>query len=106
MMDWRIATTKPRFYMRRLHMFVHGRVQGVFFRVSVQERATGLGLTGWTRNRRDGTVEVLAEGRAQELQALRAYCRQGPSGAIVHKLDVTDEIATGEFVDFHLRSDA
>lgn len=87
-------------------MFVRGRVQGVFFRVSVQERASGLGLTGWTRNRRDGTVEVVAEGDAEALQALRAYCREGPPGAFVHNLDVIDEIATGEFVDFHLRSDA
>ena len=87
-------------------MYVHGRVQGVFFRVSVQERATELGLTGWTRNRRDGAVEVVAEGDAEALQTLRAYCEQGPPSAFVRKLDVIDEVATGEFVDFHLRSDA
>jgi len=106
LMDWRTTATKPRTYMRRLHMYVHGRVQGVFFRVSVQERATGLGLTGWTRNRRDGSVEVVAEGDTEALQTLRSFCGQGPPGAFVREVDVIDEIATGEFFDFHLRSDA
>jgi len=65
------------------YVAVLGRVQGVGFRWFVRERARALGLTGWVRNRQDGSVEVLAEGSDAALRELRALLRAGPSGAKV-----------------------
>jgi acylphosphatase len=74
-----------------LYVAVRGRVQGVGFRWFVRERARALGLTGWVRNRQDGTVEVLAVGDNVALQQLRALLRSGPAGARVS--DVEDQSA-------------
>jgi acylphosphatase len=67
---------------------IEGRVQGVGFRWWVVETATGLGLAGWVRNRRDGTVEVLAIGEQPVLDALAEACRGGPAGAVVRAVEV------------------
>ena len=66
-----------------IHLFVRGRVQGVFFRASTQKTAEGLGLTGWVMNRPDGSVEIHAEGSRERLEELVAWCRNGPSQAEV-----------------------
>lgn len=104
-MVWRIVRANPRFPMPRIHVLIHGRVQGVFFRASVVERALALGLTGWVRNRRDDSVECVAEGERPALDALLAYCRTGPPGAVVDEVSVRDERETGEFDSFGYRSD-
>ncbi len=70
-----------------VHLIVHGRVQGVFFRASTQKIAEGLGLTGWVRNSRDGSVEIHAEGDKEQLEALIVWCRQGPPMASVSNVD-------------------
>jgi acylphosphatase len=70
-----------------LHIIVHGRVQGVFFRASTQERGRDLGLCGWVRNRVDGTVEIHAEGEKQSLDRFAQWCRQGPPSARVEQLE-------------------
>ena len=70
-----------------LYVAVRGRVQGVGFRWFVRERARALGLTGWVRNRQDGTVEVLAEGTDAALRELRTLLRAGPSGARVSEVE-------------------
>lgn len=70
------------------HLFVHGRVQGVFFRDSTRRVAQGLGLTGWVRNCSDGSVEIHAEGDRKKLEELIAWCRQGPDHATVSNLDL------------------
>ena len=76
--------------MRRLHAVVRGRVQMVGFRYFVMEEAHALGLSGWVRNGDDGaTVEVVAEGPAEELQRLEETLRTGPRGARVEALDAT-----------------
>ncbi len=72
-----------------LYVAVRGRVQGVGFRWFVRERARALGLTGWVRNRQDGSVEVLALGDDVALQKLRELLRSGPGGARVS--DVEDQ---------------
>ena len=69
---------------------VHGRVQGVFYRGWTVERARALGLSGWVRNRRDGTVEILASGPGEAVDALIEQCRQGPSVAVVTEIEVED----------------
>lgn len=78
----------------------------MFFRASIIERAREMGVTGWVRNRFDGSVEVLAEGPAEALDGLNAYCGQGPPGAIVRDLKASEETETGEFEGFSSRSEA
>lgn len=68
---------------RQLRAIVTGRVQGVYFRGATEERARSLDLSGWVRNRPDGTVEVMAQGPETRLQALLAFLRQGPPAARV-----------------------
>lgn len=86
--------------MKRLHLIIHGHVQGVFFRAFVHEHASRLKLTGWVRNNPDGTVEVVAEGPQDALETLLQDCRRGPPGAQVTTLETHWEKATGEFAMF------
>lgn len=72
----------------RAHLVVSGRVQGVWFRGSMQEAAERLGVSGWVRNRRDGTVEAEAEGERGAVEALVAWAHKGPPGARVDAVDV------------------
>jgi acylphosphatase len=90
--------------MGRLHVIIQGRVQGVFFRASIVERARSLGLVGWVRNRYDGSVECVAEGDGERLLALRSYCETGPPGAFVEHIDYIDEPESGDLTSFELRS--
>jgi acylphosphatase len=71
----------------RLHAVVHGRVQGVGFRATTQYEAKKLGLSGWVRNRADGTVEVDAEGDRTHLESFLAFLQRGPLGAHVDAVD-------------------
>ncbi|HEX8425957.1 acylphosphatase [Hymenobacter sp.] len=66
---------------------VHGRVQGVFYRQSTRTEAQRLGLTGYARNNPDGTVTIEAEGPAESLDKLEAWCHQGPAAARVDKVE-------------------
>jgi acylphosphatase len=66
-----------------LHIFVTGRVQGVFYRASAQREARRLGITGYARNLPDGRVEIVAQGQTAALQAFIDWCRQGPPRAEV-----------------------
>jgi len=74
---------------------VHGRVQGVFFRDSTRRRAASRGVTGWVRNRPDGTVEALFEGEPEAVDALVAFVREGPRGAVVERVEVAEAAAEG-----------
>jgi acylphosphatase len=62
---------------------IRGRVQGVGYRMAMTEAALALGVTGWVRNRRDGTVEALVQGDDAVVERLLAWCRRGPPGARV-----------------------
>ncbi len=66
---------------------VTGRVQGVWYRGATQERAASLGLVGWVRNRRDGSVELEVEGAPAIVEQLIGWCRSGPSAARVSSVD-------------------
>jgi acylphosphatase len=76
------------FVTRRLH--IHGRVQGVWYRGWTVDQARALGLHGWVRNRRDGSVEMLLEGEEQAVAAMIERCRAGPPSARVERIDVED----------------
>ena len=71
--------------LKQVHLFVRGRVQGVFFRASTQREARRLGLTGWVKNRPDGAVEVLAEGDEDEIKELIGWAHKGPGAARVER---------------------
>lgn len=90
----------------RLEARVTGTVQGVGFRWFVVRRATDLGLTGWTANRRDGSVQVVAEGTPSALDELEGQLNLGPGGAHVANVDAVRMSATGEFSNFGIRSGA
>ena len=74
---------------------VSGRVQGVFFRSTCQERARALGLGGWVRNTSDGTVEAWVEGEPSRIDDLIAWCREGSGHADVEQVKVYEETPTG-----------
>ncbi len=87
----------------RLHAIVRGIVQGVNFRYATRREAQRLLLTGWVRNRPDGTVEVIAEGPRAQLERLLDFLRSGPPMARVTGVEVTWQPATGEFAAFEIR---
>jgi acylphosphatase len=88
----------------RLTAIVEGRVQGVGFRAFVMDRATTLRLSGWVRNRWDGTVELVAEGERAALEKLLSAARRGPPSAFVSNVKSEWGEATGEFTRFSARS--
>jgi acylphosphatase len=79
----------------RVRVVVHGHVQGVFFRDTVRRAARERGVTGWVRNRRDGTVEAVFEGAGDAVEALIEVCRRGPRGAQVERVVVVEEAPEG-----------
>jgi len=87
----------------RVHLVVHGRVQGVYFRQSSAEEAGRLGVRGWVRNRRDGTVEAVVEGARAQVDAFVAWCRRGPPMAVVTQLDLTESEPVGLPEGFDVR---
>ena len=88
--------------LKQVHLFVRGRVQGVFFRASTQREAKRLGLTGWVKNRPDGGVEILAEGEEESLKDLIGWANRGPSAARVERVDVRWRGFVGDFFDFRI----
>lgn len=87
---------------KRLHVFVSGRVQGVFFRASTRDTALELGLTGWVRNLTDGRVEALFEGEEADLARALEWCRRGPPGSRPRGLQERWEEHRGEFEGFRI----
>lgn len=88
--------------IKQFNMTITGKVQGVFYRASTAETARKLGIKGWVKNNPDGSVQIAATGTSEQLQALLAWCRQGPSRAEVAQ--VTWEEHTPEsFEDFTVR---
>lgn len=85
------------------HVFVSGRVQGVFFRVEIKNEATKNKVTGWVRNTSDGRVEAFFEGEKDAVEKLIDFCRRGPPAARVSKIDVNWKNYSGLFDGFEIR---
>jgi acylphosphatase len=87
----------------RLHLIVTGRVQGVFFRRATADEAYELGISGWARNRPDGSVEIVAEGKRRNLEMLLAWAHSGPPHARVDAVEAQWEQYSAEFAQFRVR---
>lgn len=85
-----------------VHLIISGRVQGVGFRYSMAAQARLLGVCGWVRNRRDGSVEAMIAGDPDQIDRMLAWCRVGPAGSAVEK--VAHQAASGEFAGFEIET--
>ncbi len=86
----------------RVHVFISGLVQGVFFRWNTKRNADKLQLSGWVRNLPDGRVEAIFEGERENVEKMIEWCKKGPSGAIVEKVEIVYENYKGEFKGFKI----
>lgn len=84
----------------RAHVYIHGRVQGVFFRATTRDKARSAGVKGWVKNCLDGSVEAVFEGEKEAVDTMVNWCRKGPAGAFVEHIDVCWEEYSGEFDEF------
>ena len=84
----------------RGHLFIQGKVQGVYFRQNTMIVSTRYGVTGWVRNLKDGRVEVILEGSEKDVDKVIEWCRVGPAKAIVNDFVIEYESYTGEFQEF------
>ena len=88
---------------KRIHIFVTGRVQGVFFRQSTRVIAIKNNVNGWVSNLDDGRVEIVAEGQKQNIENLVNWCKTGPANSRVDEFELLDENYTDEFENFEVR---
>lgn len=77
--------------IKRVRVFISGKVQGVFFRASTKEQAEKLDLSGWVQNLPDGKVEAVFEGKQDSVDKMVSWCRQGPPAGRVDKVEVEEE---------------
>lgn len=84
----------------RAHVFISGRVQGVFYRASTKNMAEQLGLKGWVRNTSDGLVEAVFEGEETAVKDMISWCHNGPRSAEVSDVTVDYTKFLGEFEEF------
>jgi acylphosphatase len=90
---------------RTVHLRIEGRVQGVGYRDFVEMRAATLGLSGWVRNRRDGSVEAVVQGPPATVDDMLEQCRRGPPGSRVDRVEIVGE-GVGAFDGFEVRPTA
>ncbi|KXA91019.1 acylphosphatase [candidate division MSBL1 archaeon SCGC-AAA259A05] len=88
---------------KRAHVYVSGRVQGVFFRSTTRSEARKRGVTGWVKNLPDGRVEAILEGKKDEVQEMIDFCHEGSRAASVSNVEVEWEDHKGEFSGFEVR---
>lgn len=87
----------------RAHLFIRGRVQGVFYRGFTRNVAVKLGLNGWVKNLYDGRVEVVFEGDRTLIEQAVQHCRLGPPGAYVKDIEVIWEGYSGREKGFEIK---
>ena len=88
---------------KRIHIFIVGRVQGVFFRQSTRVMAIKNNVNGWVQNLDDGRVEIIAEGEKQNIDNLVTWCKTGPANSRVDEFELSEEDYVNEFEIFEVR---
>ncbi|MEC9435755.1 MAG: acylphosphatase [Thermoproteota archaeon] len=89
--------------MKQIHIFVTGRVQGVFFRQSTRVIAIKNNVNGWVRNLDDGKVEIVAQGETNNVDNLADWCKTGPANSRVDEFELKEESITEEFENFEVK---
>ena len=85
---------------KTLHLVIHGRVQGVFFRQSMPREAESLEISGWVRNRSNGTVEAVVHGTPGSVDAMVSWAQRGPQLAQVERVDI--DPTDGDYTNFEI----
>ncbi len=88
---------------KRAHVFVSGRVQGVFFRATTRDEARKRGVKGWVKNLSDGRVEAVFEGEREDVEEMIDFCHEGSRPARVEDVEVNWEEYQEEFSGFEIR---
>lgn len=89
--------------MKKVHIYISGRVQGVLFRDSMRRKANQLGLKGWVRNTKDNQVEAVLEGKKEEVERLIEWAKKGPLLSRVDDIKIEWKSYQGEFNNFEIR---
>jgi len=87
---------------QRIHLFIKGKVQGVFFRQTTKVTAEKKNVTGWVKNLHDGRVEAVLEGNDVEVSEVVEWCHAGPVNAVVDDVEIITELYKGEFSKFDI----
>jgi len=87
---------------KSVHAVIHGRVQGVFFRMETKRAAEAYDVSGWVRNKRDGTVEAVFEGDAHQVEMMLEWCKTGSSLSKVDRVDAESRTYSGKFNQFEV----
>ncbi|OLD41188.1 MAG: acylphosphatase [Thaumarchaeota archaeon] len=90
--------------MKRVHLYISGKVQGVYFRQGMKEAAEKNNVNGWVRNLPDKRVEAVLEGAESNVEAVMDWSRIGPPGGVVEDLQIKEEKHKGEFSNFEILS--
>ena len=88
---------------KRVHLFISGTVQGVFFRASTVKKAKKIGVTGWVKNLPDRRVEALLEGNIEDVDKMIEWLKKGPSSAKVENVEIKEGEYKGEFNNFKIK---
>jgi acylphosphatase len=88
--------------MKRVNIRIYGKVQGVFFRYNAKKLADKLGVNGWVRNCPDDTVHIMAEGNNDKIKVFINWCRHGPIGSNVRKIEIKEKEYKNEFKNFSI----
>lgn len=87
---------------QRIHLFIKGKVQGVFFRQTTKVMAEKKNVTGWVKNLHDGRVETVLEGNDMDVSEVVEWCHAGPATAVVDDVEIITEQYKGEFSKFDI----
>ncbi|MEK6922687.1 MAG: acylphosphatase [Nanoarchaeota archaeon] len=88
--------------MKRIRILIVGKVISIFFRAFIKENAEQLGLTGWVRNTKDGSVEAVFEGQEQSIEKIIRLCKKGPPLARIDDIKITEEKPENKFTSFNI----
>lgn len=89
--------------MKKVHLIIFGNVQGIFFRSNIKKIADQYNVRGFAKNKKDGSVEVVLEGDNENVDKIIEFCKKGPSGAKIEKINIKEKQYKKEFNDFSIK---